>query len=167
MLDLKEIETRVENHLVLILKVSYEEDPLMVQINQMIGATSTASDSKLPIFPITSASQDRILNFQRMLHTLTREANECSMSNILIGLVPISSPYDEGVISFTTSAQTPLEKTRQQISVKEMSKSPHYCKLSSPEKPSVPAKAAICQGRINDHEMMNCAWSPEIGSVNV
>lgn len=88
---------------VFILKVNYVQDSLMESIKKTIGLPDTSF--KFPFFPIMSREEEeRYKSIRKMFKTFTDEARRSLLSpsthesSDYIGVVPMSSPLDDGDI---------------------------------------------------------------------
>ncbi|XP_057365234.1 uncharacterized protein LOC130685947 [Daphnia carinata] len=104
MFDMAEIESRPPSSCekrarVFVLKVDYISDPLMERIQNLIGNLEPVY--KLPVFPAISSGKERLGIISRAFHGFSEEARWCSneqYSYYQIGLVPLSSPLEDGTI---------------------------------------------------------------------
>ncbi|XP_032793333.2 uncharacterized protein LOC116930081 [Daphnia magna] len=134
MFDMPEIESRPSSSgekraRVFVLKVDYISDPLMERIQNLIGNLEPVH--KLPVFPVISSGKERLGIISRAFHGFSEEARWCSneqYSYYQIGLVPVSSPLEDGTIKtivYPAIEMTPSCLPAAQSSPKESEKDLH------------------------------------------
>ena len=92
-----------------ILHVDYKQDPLMEEIQKLLGYSSP--DVKRPFFPIAAAGQDRLEEVGEALRSFSEEALLCSDDrSYQIGLVPSCSEIPEGSVESVVFPAVPPRK---------------------------------------------------------
>lgn len=103
---------------VFILKVGYEEDQLIGDVQKMIGQMLT--DVRWPVFPIISAGPERLGIFQMDLNAFVQEAPSRYIRHKIqyrIALVPVISPFGDGeiqIVKFHRKNKVQLNENQQQ-----------------------------------------------------
>ena len=113
MLTLPENEARMQLNNVtrttaFVLKVEHVGDPLTKRIQKVIGVANQETVATLPVFPAVFAGMERLKAIRDMMRSFVDEANLSSdpANSHFIGLVPFSSPLEDGTIMAINSIQS-------------------------------------------------------------